>query len=153
MPTGKAHWEVLLRARAIENQCYVIASAQVGKHNEKRASYGHSMVVDPWGKILLDLNEESPVFRVVDIDLDYLDEVRHSMPISKSFRNDLYIQLPLTKSIQNINFYLMYFMLCFYSLKEKIDSEFYMFGESIKLSNKVVISFTIVVVVDLIYRL
>lgn len=96
------------------------------------------MVVDPWGKILLDLNEESPVFRVVDIDLDYLDEVRHSMPISKSFRNDLYIQLPLTKSIQNINFYLMYFMLCFYSLKEKIDSEFYMFGESIKLSNKVV---------------
>jgi predicted amidohydrolase len=99
VPTGKAHWEVLLRARAIENQCYVIASAQVGKHNEKRASYGHSMVVDPWGKILLDLNEESPVFRVVDIDLDYLDEVRHSMPISRSFRNDLYIQLPLMKSI------------------------------------------------------
>lgn len=44
VPTGKAHWEVLLRARAIENQCYVIAAAQYGKHNEKRSSYGHSMV-------------------------------------------------------------------------------------------------------------
>ena len=44
IPTGKAHWEVLLRARAIENQCYVIASAQVGKHSEKRSSYGHAMV-------------------------------------------------------------------------------------------------------------
>ena len=44
VPTGQAHWEVLLRARAIENQCYVIAAAQVGKHNEKRSSYGHSMV-------------------------------------------------------------------------------------------------------------
>lgn len=44
VPTGKVHWEVLLRARAIENQCYVVASGQVGKHNEKRTSYGHSMV-------------------------------------------------------------------------------------------------------------
>lgn len=49
--TGKAHWEILLRARAIENQCYVIAAAQAGQHNEKRASYGHSMIIDPWGEV------------------------------------------------------------------------------------------------------
>eukprot|EP00095_Tigriopus_kingsejongensis_P008373 snap_masked-scaffold856_size87843-processed-gene-0.10 protein:Tk08373 transcript:snap_masked-scaffold856_size87843-processed-gene-0.10-mRNA-1 annotation:"histidine triad domain protein" len=49
IPTGMAHWEVLLRARAIETQCYVIAAAQTGQHNAKRSSYGHSMVVDPWG--------------------------------------------------------------------------------------------------------
>ena len=99
MPTGNAHWEILLRARAIENQCYVIASAQVGMHNEKRSSYGHSMVIDPWGKILVDCGVESPTFKIVEIDLDYLDEVRHSMPIVNSFRPDLYLQLPITKSI------------------------------------------------------
>ena len=53
MPTtGKAHWEVLLRARAIENQCYVVAAAQYGQHNPKRASYGHALIVDPWGEVL-----------------------------------------------------------------------------------------------------
>jgi predicted amidohydrolase len=49
--TGEPHWEVLLRARSIETQCYVIAAAQAGPHNEKRTSYGHTMVVDPWGTI------------------------------------------------------------------------------------------------------
>lgn len=96
--TGEAHWEVLLRARAIENQCYVVAAAQVGKHNEKRSSYGHSMVVDPWGRILATCGTESPTFRVVDIDMNYLDEVRHSIPIMNSFRTDLYLQMPLIKS-------------------------------------------------------
>jgi predicted amidohydrolase len=48
---GEAHWEVLLRARAIETQCYVVAAAQAGQHNEKRASYGHALIVDPWGKV------------------------------------------------------------------------------------------------------
>ena len=47
---GEAHWEVLLRARAIECQCYVIAAAQAGRHNDKRESYGHSLVIDPWGR-------------------------------------------------------------------------------------------------------
>jgi deaminated glutathione amidase len=51
VPTGRAHWEVLLRARAIENQVYVVAAAQCGKHSDKRESYGHTMIVDPWGKI------------------------------------------------------------------------------------------------------
>jgi predicted amidohydrolase len=49
---GKAHWEVLLRARAIECQCYVIAAAQAGVHNEKRESYGHALIIDPWGVVI-----------------------------------------------------------------------------------------------------
>src|SRR5262249_17492233 len=52
LTTGKDHWEVLLRARAIENQCYVLAPAQVGRHSQKRVTYGHSMVVDPWGVVI-----------------------------------------------------------------------------------------------------
>lgn len=53
VPTGKAHWHTLLRARAIETQCFVVAAAQCGKHNEKRSSFGHSLVVDPWGEVIL----------------------------------------------------------------------------------------------------
>lgn len=97
-PTGEAHWKVLLRARAIENQCFVIAAAQVGKHNEKRSSYGHSMVVDPWGKVLVDLKKESPCIQVVELDFAYLQEVRKSMPILNSIRSDLYLQYPIIKS-------------------------------------------------------
>lgn len=83
VPTGKAHWETLLKARAIESQAYVIAAAQVGAHNEKRTSYGHSMVVDPWGKVLLDLTGEGSEAEigVVDIDLGYWEKVRESMPL------------------------------------------------------------------------
>lgn len=51
VPTGQAHWELLLRARAVENQVYVVAAAQSGKHNDKRTSYGHTMIVDPWGNV------------------------------------------------------------------------------------------------------
>jgi len=54
IPTGRAHWHALLKSRAIENQCYVLAAAQVGKHNEKRKSYGHALAIDPWGEILAD---------------------------------------------------------------------------------------------------
>ena len=53
---GKAHWELLLRARAVETQCYVIAAAQAGKHNENRESWGHSLVVDPWGTVIAHLD-------------------------------------------------------------------------------------------------
>ena len=52
VPTGEAHWEVLLRARAIETGCFVIAAAQAGTHENGRSTYGHSMIIDPWGKIL-----------------------------------------------------------------------------------------------------
>ena len=83
MPTGKAHWETLLRSRAIETQAYVIAAAQVGSHNEKRTSYGHSMVVDPWGKVIADIPGEStePEIAVVDIDLEYQEKIKNSMPL------------------------------------------------------------------------
>lgn len=92
--TGEAHWETLLRARAIETQSYIVAAAQVGRHNEKRASYGRSMVVDPWGKILVCLKgvsdadgtaEDGAVEEVgfADIDLDELERIRREMPLQR----------------------------------------------------------------------
>ncbi|MDT8427515.1 MAG: carbon-nitrogen hydrolase family protein [Pseudomonadales bacterium] len=78
--TGKAHWEVLLRARAIENQCYVIAANQGGVHNATRETYGHSMIVDPWGEILARV-EEGPGVAVADIDLDRMVGLRQRMPV------------------------------------------------------------------------
>lgn len=57
VPTGRAHWHTLLRARAIENQCYVVASGQWGVHNEKIKTFGHSLVIDPWGEIVVDAQE------------------------------------------------------------------------------------------------
>ena len=56
-PTGKAHWHTLLRARAIENGCFVIAAAQCGEHQDGRATYGHSLIVSPWGEILAEAGE------------------------------------------------------------------------------------------------
>jgi predicted amidohydrolase len=82
--TGEAHWEVLLRARAIETQCYVIAAAQAGWHNEKRESYGHSMVIDPWGKVIAKLDDPLGTgIACCEIDQRRLDEVRTRMPISE----------------------------------------------------------------------
>ena len=57
VPTGRAHWELLLRARAVENQAFVVAAAQVGDHSPRRASYGHSMIIDPWGRVLCEIPE------------------------------------------------------------------------------------------------
>ncbi len=88
----------MLRARAIENQSYVIASAQVGQHNAKRSSYGHAMVIDPWGKILANCEKNSPCFKIAEIDLDYLDDVRHKIPLHNSLRSDLYVQFPFVLS-------------------------------------------------------
>ncbi|EON96303.1 putative nitrilase and fragile histidine triad fusion protein hit protein [Phaeoacremonium minimum UCRPA7] len=91
VPTGRAHWEVLLRARAIESQSYVVAAAQVGNHNGKRVSYGRSMAVDPWGKVLCALGgiaddgsvEDGAVGQLglVDVDLGEWDRIRESMPL------------------------------------------------------------------------
>ena len=86
VPTGKVHWETLLRARAIESQSYVIAAAQVGPHNEKRVSYGHSMIVDPWGKIVAEAGgvddwKGEPEISVGEIDLTGLEKVRREMPL------------------------------------------------------------------------
>lgn len=92
--TGVAHWETLLRARAIETQSWVVAAAQVGRHNEKRASYGKSMVVDPWGRVALCLKgvknedgeaEDGAVESIgfVRVDLDELERVRREMPLQR----------------------------------------------------------------------
>ncbi|MCP5358430.1 MAG: carbon-nitrogen hydrolase family protein [Pseudomonadales bacterium] len=78
--TGAAHWEVLLRARAIENQCYVLAANQGGVHNEMRETYGHSMIVDPWGTVLA-RHEKGEGFALAEIDLAHLDRVRSRMPV------------------------------------------------------------------------
>ena len=79
LQTGKDHWEVLLRARAIENLCYVIAPAQVGRHSDKRSSWGKAMAVDPWGVVQANLGDRVGV-AVVDLDLDYLARVRQALP-------------------------------------------------------------------------
>lgn len=75
VPTGRAHWHTLLRARAIENQCYVIACAQWGKHNERIQTYGHSLVIDPWGEILVDAGEGEKLV-TAELDLERISEVR-----------------------------------------------------------------------------
>lgn len=79
-PTGAAHWHVLLRARAIEAQAFVIAAAQVGSHADGRETYGHSLVVDPWGEMLLDMGGEAPGLALCDIDLARIAEVRAQIP-------------------------------------------------------------------------
>jgi len=77
--TGRAHWVTLLRARAIENTCYVVAPAQVGRHSGKRVSFGHAMIVDPWGEVLADAGEQPGVV-VAEISRERLDGVRRQMP-------------------------------------------------------------------------
>jgi predicted amidohydrolase len=79
VPTGKAHWEILVRARAIENQAFVIAAGQVGKHPPEHESYGHSMIVDPWGVVLAEASGDEGVI-VADLDIGRLDEVRDKLP-------------------------------------------------------------------------
>lgn len=77
--TGRAHWEILLRARAIENQCYVLASAQGGQHPNGRRTWGHSMLVDPWGEVKTVLPEGEGIV-IGDIEPHHLSRVRKSLP-------------------------------------------------------------------------
>jgi nitrilase len=83
--TGQAHWEVLLRARAIENQCYIIAANQGGRHNAKRETWGHSMIIDPWGKVL-DVVEKGEGVAIAEIDLQLLADIRQRMPTHEQTR-------------------------------------------------------------------
>jgi len=115
IPTGRAHWHTLLKSRGIENQCYVLAAAQVGKHNEKRKSYGHALAIDPWGEVIADAggydgvgtsgvaidndssgaNEEEeamspvqvPSITLCDIDHEKMRSVRERMPIQQHRRD------------------------------------------------------------------
>jgi predicted amidohydrolase len=77
--TGKDHWEVLLRARAIENQAFVLAPAQCGRHSGDRRSYGRSLIVDPWGLVLARAGDR-PGAVVADCDLDALEDIRAALP-------------------------------------------------------------------------
>ena len=77
--TGRAHWETLLKARAVENQCYVLAAAQGGEHPGGRRTHGHSMLVDPWGKVVAEL-DKGPGFIVGDVDPARLASVRGELP-------------------------------------------------------------------------
>jgi deaminated glutathione amidase len=87
--TGKAHWDILNRARAIENQCFVISAAQQGKHNEKRSSYGNAIAVSPWGDELTKCTEELDI-KFVEIDLEKIAKVERQMPCFSHRRNDIY---------------------------------------------------------------
>ncbi|XP_036968873.1 deaminated glutathione amidase isoform X2 [Acanthopagrus latus] len=87
-PIGK----VLLRARAIENQCFVLAAAQVGQHHEKRQSYGHALVVDPWGEVLGDCGGEKPGMVLVEIDLEKIRSIRRNMPVQQHRRDASFYQ-------------------------------------------------------------
>ncbi len=77
--TGRAHWEILLRARAIENQCYVLAAAQGGRHENGRETHGNSLLIDPWGTII-DRKAKGPGIVIGDIDQTTLNEVRTALP-------------------------------------------------------------------------
>lgn len=79
-PTGRAHWEVLLRARAIESAAYVVAAAQTGEHADGRATYGHSLVVDPWGEVVLDMGE-APGLGFAELDAGRIADVRARIPV------------------------------------------------------------------------
>jgi predicted amidohydrolase len=79
-PTGAAHWHVLQRARAIEASAFVISAAQVGQHQDGRETYGHSLVIDPWGDVLLDMGGESAGMSFVELDPMRIHEVRAQLP-------------------------------------------------------------------------
>lgn len=78
---------MLLRARAIETQCFVLAAAQVGRHHEKRSSHGHALAVDPWGEVLGDCGGESPGLALVEINLDRVGSTRRNMPVERHRRD------------------------------------------------------------------
>ena len=80
VPTGLAHWHILLRARAIESAAFVVAAAQTGTHEDGRATFGHSLVIDPWGTVLLDMGE-APGLGFCEIDLSRIADVRAQIPV------------------------------------------------------------------------
>ncbi len=79
--TGKAHWDILVRARAIENLCYIVAAGQGGFHVNGRTTYGHSMIVDPWGGVIAEADSHTPGTITGDINPDCLNKVRRSFPV------------------------------------------------------------------------
>ena len=89
MTTGPAHWELMFRQRAVESQAYVIGTAPARDTKSSYISWGHSIAVDPWGKILAQMDEKEGI-RIVELDLDYVDKVRQELPLLIHRRTDLY---------------------------------------------------------------
>ena len=90
-PTGEAHWEVLLRARAIENGAFVLAPAQGGQHEDGRGTWGRSIAIDPWGRILAQAPGDEPGLVIADLDLDEVERTRAAIP---SLANERVFQGP-----------------------------------------------------------
>ncbi|KFM61267.1 Nitrilase and fragile histidine triad fusion protein NitFhit, partial [Stegodyphus mimosarum] len=99
--TGMAHWEPLLRSRAIESQCYVIAAAQSGRHNAKRSSYGHAMVVDPWGCVIASCSEGIGIV-FAEIKPAYITKIRSEMPVWMHRQEELYGRILLPECKESI---------------------------------------------------
>jgi predicted amidohydrolase len=87
VPTGQAHWHVLLRARAIETGSYVIAAAQGGQHPNGRATYGHSIIIDPWGRVIAELTHDEPGVLVAEIAADQVADARQRVPALANARD------------------------------------------------------------------
>jgi predicted amidohydrolase len=87
VPTGEAHWHVLMRARAIEAGGFVVAAAQCGHHEDGRRTYGHSLVVDPWGRVLLDMGSAEREIGFTEVDLSELEEIRRRLPTIRHRRS------------------------------------------------------------------
>ncbi|MDX1900640.1 MAG: carbon-nitrogen hydrolase family protein [Gammaproteobacteria bacterium] len=83
VPTGTAHWEILTRSCAIQNFCYLIGACQSGKHDSGRETFGHSMIIDPWGKVLANHPKPGNGIIYADIDLEYLTKVRSAIPLTR----------------------------------------------------------------------
>jgi predicted amidohydrolase len=85
-PTGEAHWEVLLRARAIENGVFILAAAQGGQHEDGRGTWGHSLAIDPWGRILAEAKGDEPGVVIAELDLNDVASTRQAIPSLKNER-------------------------------------------------------------------
>lgn len=85
VPTGMAHWQVLMRARAIEAELFIVAAAQAGHHEDGRATYGHSLVADPWGELIVEMGGE-PGLAFAEIDLARIADVRARIPVHQHRR-------------------------------------------------------------------
>lgn len=87
VPTGEAHWQVLLRARAIETGCFILAAAQGGSHENGRSTYGHSLIVSPWGEVIAQANGAEPGLVVAELDLDAVAAARQRVPALANARD------------------------------------------------------------------
>ena len=93
--TGRAHWHIMLRSRAIENGAFVIAAAQGGDHDDGRATYGHALIVNPWGKIIAEIDGEKPGFIVSDLPLEEVKQARGKIPSLANSRDFVHELAPI----------------------------------------------------------